>query len=100
MFNDLIRDKNTVYWTFKTWIKNFEDVDLPIGDLAGDISSDSDFPEDDIFSEIYDHLRSKHASSPVIDTFVCAWNYYLASNATPDGLLKLYNETSSHKGSE
>lgn len=66
-------------WTFKTWIENFKSVDLPIGDLARDIFTDEDFPEDDNFSEIYDHLIRKHARGVVIDTFVAAWNYYLIS---------------------
>lgn len=77
--------KSEIPWTFKTWIVRFKGVDLPIGDLAKDIVSDEDFPNEDYFSDIYDHLRSKHANSICLETFVAAWNYYLSSNADPDG---------------
>ena len=72
------RLEHGIPWTFKTWILKFKGVDLPIGDLANDISGDSDFPDDD-FAEIYDYLISKHATEPVLDTFVTSWNFYLAS---------------------
>lgn len=66
-------------WTFRTWIANFETVDLPIGDLARDISTDSDFPDDDDFELIYDHLRHKSASHAALETFVLVWNFYISS---------------------
>lgn len=67
-------------WTFKTWIGNFKSVDLPIGDLANDILSDPDFPEDDDFGEIHEHICSKaRYNSIVIETFITVWNFYLAS---------------------
>lgn len=67
-------------WTFKTWIANFQGVDLPIGDLASDIAKDPDFPDDDDdFSEIYDHLQSKRSCRQALNTFVIVWNFYLIS---------------------
>lgn len=67
-------------WTFKTWILNFKDVDLPIGDIANDVARDPDFPEEDYFGEILDHISKKSHSNPDIqETFVLAWGYYLAS---------------------
>jgi hypothetical protein len=67
-------------WTFKTWILNFKGVDLPIGDLADDIARDPDFPEEDYFGEILDHISAKsHENSVIQETFVLAWSYYLAS---------------------
>lgn len=66
-------------WTFKTWIANFKDVDLPIGDLAQDILKDSDFPEDDHFGTIHEHITSKAKHDAVIETFVTVWNFYQAS---------------------
>lgn len=66
-------------WTFKTWIANFQGVDLPIGDLANDINGDDDFPDDDDFSDIYDHLMVKHCSREALETFVIVWNFYLIS---------------------
>ena len=67
-------------WTFKTWIVCFKGVDLPIGDLANDIAKDEDFPDEDYFQEIWDHISSKcKANSDILETFALAWNYYLAS---------------------
>lgn len=66
-------------WTFKSWIRNFVSVDLPIGDLAKDVMSDSDFPNDDCFSKIYSHLTVRHASLEALETFILVWNFYLVS---------------------
>lgn len=67
-------------WTFKTWILKFISVDLPIGDLATDIASDEDFPDEDYFGEIYDHICTKcKGDSDILETFALAWSYYLAS---------------------
>lgn len=67
-------------WTFKNWIVCFKDVDLPIGDLANDISGDPDFPTEDYFGEILEHIDNKCKGAPdVIETFVLAWSYYQAS---------------------
>lgn len=74
-------------WTFKTWIANFRGVDLPIGDLADDILRDDEFPEEDYFGEILEHISIKcRYDSDIIETFVLAWNYYLASkdSSCPD----------------
>ncbi len=71
---------NQIPWTFKTWIANFESVDLPIGDLARDVARSEGFPEEDYFGELLDFIGVKCGyNSPVIETFVLAWGYYLAS---------------------
>ena len=58
-------------WTFKTWILNFKGVDLPIGDLADDIARDPDFPEEDYFGEILEHISAKsHSNADIQETFV------------------------------
>lgn len=66
-------------WTFKKWIANFESVNLPIGDLSKDISSDKDFPISDDFQVIYDYIRHKSSSDSALETFVAVWNFYTAS---------------------
>ncbi|KGI42483.1 hypothetical protein KY55_10390 [Clostridium tetani] len=66
-------------WTFKSWITNFKEVDLPIGDLARDIINDSNFPKDDTFGIIHEYICYKTTSSEVIETFVTTWNFYLAT---------------------
>ncbi len=52
----------------------------PIGDLANDIAKDEDFPDEDYFQELWDHISSKcKANSDILETFALAWSYYLAS---------------------
>jgi uncharacterized protein YozE (UPF0346 family) len=72
-------NNNEIPWTFKTWISEFKDVDLPIGDLARDISRDSDFPDEDSFGIIHKHLINKNADTIVLETFSTVWNFYLSS---------------------
>lgn len=76
-----ILEHNEVPWNFKTWISNFEAVDLPIGDLARDINKDPDFPRDDFFGDILTHLQDQRASSEAVETFCEVWNYYVVSTA-------------------
>ena len=66
-------------WTFKEWIANFQGVDLPIGDFAADILSDPDFPDEDFFPEIYDHLRRKKLHPEQLEEFLSIWNFYCCS---------------------
>lgn len=67
-------------WTFKNWIAEFKGVDLPIGDLAKDISDDADFPDEDYLDEIFEHLYSKARNNPaVLEVFTHAWNFYQAT---------------------
>ena len=67
-------------WTFKKWIACFKNVDLPIGDLAKDISEDPAFPDEDYFGEILEHISNEAKyDSDIVETFVLAWGYYLAS---------------------
>ncbi len=71
---------HSIPWTFKTWIAEFDNVDLPIGDLAHDILRDPDFPEEDHFGTIHEHLYAKAGGNPaVMEAFTCAWSYYLAT---------------------
>lgn len=77
MYHD--RKKETP-WTFYNWIIRFKGVDLPIGDLAEDISKDPKFPKEDYFSEILTHLSDTcNYDTDTIETFTLAWGYYLAS---------------------
>ena len=81
---DYEKDKDcrfkAIPWTFKTWIAKFKGVDLPIGDLATDIAKDPEFPDDDCFGKLLEHVEMASRDDPVIvETFVLAWNYYLSS---------------------
>lgn len=64
---------------FKKWIIEFIDVNLPIGDLARDISSDKNFPAVNSYKVILSHLESERASDSAIQTFESVWKFYEAS---------------------
>ena len=67
-------------WEFKTWLSNFIDVDLPIGDLAKDVLRDPDFPDSDEYYETLDHIaRKSHYDHVIIDTFRTVWDFYKSS---------------------
>jgi len=65
--------------TFKKWILEFNDVKLPIGDLAKDISSDKNFPKVNSYEVILSHLESARASDAAIETFENVWKFYVSS---------------------
>ncbi|EGO8141391.1 hypothetical protein E5K23_002278 [Enterococcus faecalis] len=63
--------------TFKKWLKTFESVDHPIGDLARDVLSDKDFPNKiNSVKDITEYLSSKRASTAAISTAENAYLYY------------------------
>lgn len=71
-------------WTFKTWIANFKDVDLPIGDLARDICVSDEFPAGEAgceyFSEYYDYIASKSNNrDEITECFRTVWQFYEAT---------------------
>lgn len=66
-------------WTFKSWIAEFKNVDLPIGDFAKDVVSDDDFPDVESFIDIFEYLQDKKASLKALDAFVNIWTFYTLS---------------------
>lgn len=60
-------------WTFKTWIANFKDVDLPIGDFARDIGQDKSFPKTEDYEVMENYLRHHHAD---LEMFKAIWDFY------------------------
>ena len=75
---------STTHWTFVEWLKNFENVDLPIGNFAKDICNDEDFPTGDYVGDMLDYLSCKHISEDQLLEFLSIWNFYISSNAMPD----------------
>lgn len=71
-------------WTFVSWLKNFENVDLPIGDFAKDICNDEDFPTEDYSTEILEYLSSKNISEDQMLEFLSIWDFYISSNSMPE----------------
>lgn len=64
--------------TFKAWIlKNYLNKDSHIGDLAGDIDRDKNFPDTKSYGRILNYLKTKFACKECIATFKEAYrNYY------------------------
>lgn len=71
-------------WTFVTWLKNFEEVDLPIGDFAKDICYDENFPGGDYSTEILEYLSNKGIDEDQMLEFLAIWNFYISSNSIPE----------------
>jgi uncharacterized protein YozE (UPF0346 family) len=62
---------------FLKWLKEFKEVDRPIGDLAKDILNDPDFPETNDRTEIYEYLSGeKGADYTVLSVFEDCWKAY------------------------
>jgi len=63
---------------FKTWIKQFNDLPIAIGDLARDIESDHlSFPKSNSFSVIFTYLNTEARATPdALRTFDEAWHEY------------------------
>lgn len=69
-------------WEFKSWIKNFEDVDLPIGDFAKDVVSSKDFPDGNDYLEILEYVAKKSKRNfEIVDTFRIIWDFYVSSTS-------------------
>lgn len=68
---------------FDKWIKNFEQVHLPIGDLAKDIALDKKFPKLSKNEESrqigIDYLNSKGACWGALKAFKNAFDFYINS---------------------
>ena len=64
-------------WKFKDWLNLFSGVDLPIGDLAEDVSAASDFPAVDDYDTLYTYFARK--GQHVVDAFIPVWTFYKAS---------------------
>ena len=62
---------------FIEWLREFKNVDRPIGDLAKDVLSDSNFPKSNNYNELHDYLlykaRVEHA---VLEVFKAVWKAY------------------------
>lgn len=62
-----MKEVNTM--SFKKWLKQFENVDHAIGDLAKDVAVDKAFPSKvGSMDSLTDYLYSKNASEAAITT--------------------------------
>lgn len=65
--------------TFKTWIKQFQGEDSPLGDLADDIQRDTSFPYTRNFEKMVCHLIAHNACADCIRTFSGAYIEYMTA---------------------
>lgn len=72
----MFRGINEVPWTFKKWLSKFESVDLPIGDLARDVSNDSNFPTSEDYRVLYRYLESNFGHPNALYTLKTTWRFY------------------------
>ena len=63
--------------TFKTWIKQFQGEDTPIGDLADDIQRDKNFPATRDFKKMTSYLINHNACEDCIREFAGAYIEYM-----------------------
>ena len=63
--------------TFKTWIKQFQGENSPLGDLAEDIYRDRSFPCTDKFEKMISYLASHNACEECIREFSGAYIEYM-----------------------
>jgi len=63
--------------TFKTWIKQFQGENSPLGDLAEDIYRDRSFPCTDKFEKMISYLVSRNACMECIREFSGAYIEYM-----------------------
>lgn len=62
--------------SFKTWLKQYNNINKPIGDLARDIHTDNSFPKTKDKKKIEKYLNEKNAVDNALETFNSAWKQY------------------------
>jgi len=62
--------------TFRVWIRQFGEDGTSFGDLARDITDDSEFPKKNDHDVILEYLRIKNACLACERTFQKAWSDY------------------------
>lgn len=65
--------------TFKEWLLKFVGVDLPIGDIASDVSLDENFPNVKDYETIFDYLESNPTSDSFMRVFEYSYKMYYES---------------------
>lgn len=65
--------------TYKEWLLKFIDVDLPIGDIAKEVSIDSNFPNAKDYESIFSYLEESHTSDSFMRVFEYSYKMYFDS---------------------
>ncbi len=66
---------------FKIWISYFQDVELPIGDLARYMRDDENFPDTNDYKKLLNYLKSCAENDTIINVFKSVWKYYSESSS-------------------
>ena len=74
--------------SFRVWIRQFNDVDRAIGDLARDVQNDSKFPTKNDYGIILEYLQSMNAIDNAIETFRTSWGDYLCHGMSAKDFLR------------
>lgn len=86
MIYSYVKEVNTM--SFKKWLKQFENVDHAIGDLAKDVSTNKAFPTNvNSMDSLTNYLYSNNASEAAITIAKNAFIFY----ALDEGLAHLEN---------
>jgi len=64
---------------FKIWISYFQDVDLPIGDLARNIRDDENFPDANDYKILLNYVKNNIGNDTTTEIFKNVWKYYSES---------------------
>jgi uncharacterized protein YozE (UPF0346 family) len=62
--------------SFKDWIVQYKDVDMPMGDFASDVSRDPEYPKTESYKTLSNYFASKSLSE-VSRLFEVAWKFYV-----------------------
>ena len=62
--------------SYKTWIKNYENLNTPLGDLARDVVVDDNFPKSTSRKRILEYLTKSRAIDAAIEEFIKSWPQY------------------------
>ncbi len=80
--------------SFRVWLRQFNDVDRAIGDLARDVDNDTHFTTKNDYGIILEYLQSMNAIDNAIDTFKVSWANYLTT-LSPNDFMKFKEKKAS-----
>ncbi|MGE6379990.1 YozE family protein [Peribacillus muralis] len=65
--------------TYKEWLLKFIGVDLPIGDIAVEVSADDNFPNTKDYERIHEYLESNSTSDSFMRVFEYSYKMFYES---------------------
>ena len=65
--------------TYKEWLLKFININLPIGDIAKEVSVDPNFPNVKDYESIFSYLEENHTSDSFMRVFEYSYKMYFDS---------------------